>query len=243
MKTLKNLIWLPWSFLHGLLATVAVIILLFFKKNDGRKYSIFGHLSKFWGEWIAFGFGLKTDLQGLENLDPSQRYVFMANHESNIDVVVLMKALPFGFTMIGKQEARKVPIFGYGLYRSGVIFVDRKNPNARAEVVRQAVKCLQETTLSLYIFPEGKRGVNAGKFKSGGTRIAIESGLPIVPITLVDSGKFWPRKTLWQLNRNKRVKIIIGKPISTRHLSGDSSDKAVVSSLTDFVRDQVYKYL
>lgn len=243
MKTLRNIIWFPWSLFHGVLATTAVIILLFFKKNDGRRYSIFGHLSQFWGKWIALGFGLKTDVTGLENLDINQRYVFMPNHESNIDVAVVMKTLPFALVTMGKKEARKIPILGYGLYRSEVVFVDRENPNARAEVVKEMVEKLGHLSLSPYIFPEGKRGVNAGKFKSGAVRVAIETGLSIVPMTLIGTSQFWPRKTFWRLNRKQRVKVIIGKPIPTAHFGADSSDKEKVAALANYVRDQVYKHL
>lgn len=238
MKTLKNLLWAPWSLFHGLAATFAAIIFMFFKNNDGRKYPFIGHLSKFWGNWVGYGFGVKISILGLEKLDPGKRYVFMANHSSFIDPIVLMKTLPIALVTIVKKELREVFALGYGLEKSGVIFVDRENAEERVDVVKEMVEQLRQTILSLYVFPRGGRDKNR-PFKNGGVRIAIECEMPIVPIKIVDSDVFWPKGTIWRLNRERVVQVIIHEPIDTGYLFGDSDDLPEVEYLCDLVREKI----
>jgi 1-acyl-sn-glycerol-3-phosphate acyltransferase len=238
---LKNLLLAVWAFLNALFATLSVIVYLAIWDNDGKKRFPFGHLSQFWGRWVAFGLGLKMKVEGLENIDRKGKYIFVANHESSIDVVALMKALPLGLVTMTKHKMRKVPVLGYGLYKSGVIFVNREEASARQGVVEQMVQQINSTDLSLYIFPEGKRGDVARKFKTGAIRIAIQTGVPIVPIALIDTDKFWPLGNKITLDRSKKIKIIIGEPIPTDYLNGDVSDEDIIQELCDQAQAEIYK--
>lgn len=240
MKTVKNILWLPWTLFHSLAATFVTIFFMFIKENDGRPYWFFKHLSRFWGTWVACGFGLKLSVFGLENLDLNRRYVFVANHSSFIDPIVLMKALPFSMVTMAKKELLQVFGLGYGLKKSKVIFIDREKSEARVDVVKDMVALLRKTNLSPYIFPEGGRKNGQGSFKTGAVRVAIECGFPIVPIEIVGSNIFWPKGTFWRLNRERVVQVFIHEPIDTGYLFGDSDDEKEVEYLTNLAREEIY---
>lgn len=243
LRLAKNLVLAGWGVIHALLATVSVIIYLMIWENDGKKRFPFGHLSQFWGRWIAFGLGLRVEVTGLENINSSRKYIFVANHESNADVIALMKVLPIGLVTMTKKGMRKIPILGYGLYRSGVIFVDRSDGgvSARKKIVKDMVRMIQSTDLSLYLFPEGSRGDKAREFKTGAFRTAIEAGLPIVPISLVNTDKVWPIGACINLKRHHVIKVIIGKPVSTAIFCGDASDKEKLKAMSHYVQGEIFK--
>jgi 1-acyl-sn-glycerol-3-phosphate acyltransferase len=133
----------------------------------------------------------------MERLDTTKSYIFMLNHASWFDIFIVYGWLPFFFKWIMKADLRRIPFVGAACAAAGHIFIDRENPKAAQESLEKAKQELQKG-ISVVIFPEGTRTKTGklGKFKRGGFKIAVDLGLPIVPITLCGCFERMPRNTL-----------------------------------------------
>lgn len=131
---------------------------------------------------------------GRENLDPNQTYIFMANHQSNIDPPVFVPLIGRRVFILAKKELFRIPIFGYAMRRAQFIAVDRSNRDAAVESVRQATDVLK-SGLSLMVYPEGTRSRDGRllPFKKGPFHLAMDSGIPVVPVTIAGAHEVWPK--------------------------------------------------
>lgn len=138
--------------------------------------------------------GVRWETSGRDRLNPLQTYIFMANHTSNIDPPVFVPLIGRRVFILVKKELFKIPIFGYAMRRAQFIAVDRKNRESAVESVRQAVEVLK-SGLSMMAYPEGTRSWD-GKllpFKKGPFHLAMDSGVPVVPVTIVGAHEVWPK--------------------------------------------------
>lgn len=116
--------------------------------------------------------------------------MFVANHTSMADIMLMLYATKNPFVFVGKKELAKIPLFGF-FYKRTCILVDRENPRSRREVFQQADEKLKQG-LSVCIFPEGgvpEESVVLDLFKDGAFRLAIEHKIPIAPMTFHDNKK------------------------------------------------------
>src|SRR5271157_2973126 len=139
--------------------------------------------------------GIKIEVRGLENIQPSRSYIFMSNHASNLDPPVFVPNIPGRCSVFFKKEVLSVPIFGRVLKMAEMVPVDRHNREAAIESVHAAAKVLQRG-LNMVIFPEGTRSTDGRllPFKKGPFHLAMEAGVPVVPVTLLGTFESWPRK-------------------------------------------------
>jgi 1-acyl-sn-glycerol-3-phosphate acyltransferase len=138
--------------------------------------------------------GVKTVLRGLENLKPGRGYIFMANHVSNLDPPVLIPSIPGRCSVLVKKELFRTPILGTGMKQADLVPVDRGDRDAAIESIREATKVLAKG-LHMVIFPEGTRS-NDGRllpFKKGPFHLAMDSGVPVVPVTILGTLESWPK--------------------------------------------------
>ncbi len=140
--------------------------------------------------------GVKTIYKGLENIDPKQTYMVIANHKSFLDIYAVFNCRALYCLFVAKQELTRIPIFGTALKRSGSIIIDRSNhKQAIAELQRQG-RVLKEKRFSIILFAEGTRtpvSVPLGRFKKGGFMLASQLGLPILPLAIKGSGELQPK--------------------------------------------------
>ncbi|MDO8261275.1 MAG: lysophospholipid acyltransferase family protein [Candidatus Magasanikbacteria bacterium] len=241
MKRLISIALGLFAFLNFVLATACVFILLLFKKNDGKEYPLTGHLSLFWGKWIAWSFFLKIKIVGLEKFNPNARYIIVANHQSSLDPLVIMSIFPIGLVTIAQKKLLKVPILGPGLRASGVIFVDLKK---RLQVVEKAVNCLVNSSLSMYAFPSGTR--KSDIFKTGVFHIAIQAeqagckDLMLLPVTIEKTKKVWPSNTLVDLDRTVTIVMRVREPVAIGDFLKNCDYEARVDGLLRYARKQIY---
>lgn len=136
-----------------------------------------------WARLILKTSGVTVRVSGLERLDRSRSYVFAANHQSIYDIPVVFASLPFDLRIIAKASLGRIPFMGWHLRRAGHLLVDRSNPGAG--VVKKMAK-LVGAQQSLIVFPEGTRSVDGvvGRFKGGSFVIAVEAGVPVVPVSI-----------------------------------------------------------
>jgi 1-acyl-sn-glycerol-3-phosphate acyltransferase len=146
-----------------------------------------GHrCARAWGWLILKTTGVRVDTEGLEKLNPKQSYVLASNHQSIYDIPIVFATVPLQLRIISKDSIAKVPFLGWHLQRTGHLLINRKNPGAG--IVKKMAK-LVSGARSLIIFPEGTRSIDGtvGRFKGGSFLLAIESGLPVIPISISGS--------------------------------------------------------
>ena len=134
--------------------------------------------------------GFKVKVSRDETTDINKSYMFVANHTSMTDIMLMLVSVKNPFVFVGKAELAKIPVFGF-FYRRSSILVDRNNPKSRQAVFLRAQKRLNQG-LSICIFPEGlvpEEHIDLSPFKDGAFRLAINHNIPIVPLTFGDNKK------------------------------------------------------
>lgn len=167
-----------------------------------------------WSWLVLVTTGVRVDVSGLDRLVPGVTYVFVSNHQSMYDIPVIFRWLPYRMRIIAKQSLGSVPFLGWHLSRGGHLFVNRGRPN-HVDILRQWRK-LVEQHLSLVVFPEGTRSADGrvASFKAGSFLLAIEAGLPVVPISVVGSRFVMTKGKL--TTRPGFVQLTIHPPIDPR---------------------------
>lgn len=168
--------------------------------------------ASYWGRLICWITMVKVTVTGKENIDPNKPYVFVANHQSAYDIFVAYGYLGHSFRWMMKKSLEKIPFVGWSCKRAGMVFVDNSSPAAIKETMAKARTQLQKDQ-SLIVFPEGSRSWD-GKmipFKKGAYLLAVQFGLPIVPITIDGAFDVMPR--FKKLPKWGHVKLTIHKPI------------------------------
>lgn len=156
---------------------------------------------------------MRVHAVGVENVDPSGTYVFMANHLSHADIVALFVALPMNVGFLAKKELRRVPFLGRAMVAGGHVFIDR----SRRERAVQAVADAAEQVVAgspIVVFPEGTRGneERIQAFKKGGFHLARKANVPVVPVGLRGTRSIMSRDEL--VIHPGEVRVHIGAPIA-----------------------------
>jgi 1-acyl-sn-glycerol-3-phosphate acyltransferase len=156
--------------------------------------------------------GVKIEVRGLENVQPSRSYIYMSNHASNLDPAVFVPNIPGRCSVLVKKEVFRLPIFGRILKMAEMVPVDRSNREAAIESVHAAEQVLQRG-LNMVIFPEGTRSPDGRllPFKKGPFHLAIEAGVAVIPVTLLGTYECWPKGT-WKM-RGGKTAVIFHPPI------------------------------
>lgn len=138
-----------------------------------------------WSWLILKTTGVHVHAEGLERVTPGTTYVFVSNHQSIYDIPVIFATLPYQLRIIAKASLARFPVLGWHLKRGGHLFVDRKNPDRTGILSRW--RALVKDGLSLIIFAEGTRSYDGrvARFKGGSFLLALEAGLPIVPLAVI----------------------------------------------------------
>ena len=188
----------------------------------------------FWSRSVLWLLLIPIKVTGKENVDPNQSYVFVANHQSFLDVFAVYGWLPNNFKWLMKKEIRKVPFVGTACAVAGHIFVDRSNPRAALQSMDHIKKELVDG-ISTVIFPEGTRTKTGemGRFKQGAFKIAMDMGLPVVPLSLGGFFKAMPSGQAFA-NPRARVSLHIGKPI-------DISQFNDINEAMEYLRNEIAK--
>jgi putative phosphoserine phosphatase/1-acylglycerol-3-phosphate O-acyltransferase len=166
-------------------------------------------------------------VQGAGHLWDARPCVFVFNHQSKLDPIVMMKLLRGGFTGVAKKEAANVPGFGQFFRLAGVAFIDRGNSAQIREALEPAVAKVRDEGISLVIAPEGTRSPTPrlGRFKKGAFHIALQADVPIVPIVMRNVGQVMWRGS--QAIRAGTVEVAVLDPIDTSDWDVDALDEHV----------------
>lgn len=187
------LLWCLIIFTLVMIAVLPFIVIVTLKKGRAGHNAGFLFL-RIWG-WLVSIFCLFPVRTINRNIhDKNRAYIFVSNHNSYLDSVAVVIAVPQSFKPLGKVEMNKIPIFGM-IYRRLVIMIDRKSQESRKKCEADLRNELREGQ-SILIFPEGtmNRGINAlSEFYDGAFRIAIETQTPIAPMVICHARHLFPR--------------------------------------------------
>jgi len=172
-------------------------------------------IARIWGKGILFISGIRVRVKGMSFVDPDQSYIFMANHQSNFDIPVLLAHLKVQFRWLAKAELFKIPVFGKAMRKAGYISIDRSDRKSAFLSLKKAAETIQNGT-SVLIFPEGTRSADGRlrSFKKGGFVLATEAGVPVVPVILYGTRSIMPREGL--TIRPGDVTLRILPPVDTK---------------------------
>ena len=175
-----------------------------------------------WLRWVVGDIGLailgiEIRVSGFENLPLGEKSpaILLVKHQSTLETFLIPTLMPHPLAYVFKRELILVPFFGWAMGRMDMIHIDRSlRAQAFTKVVEQGKRLLAQGVW-IIMFPEGTRIPRGqkGQYKHGGTRLAVETGAPVVPIA-VTSGKVWPRKAF--VKHPGLVDVSIGKPIPSQ---------------------------
>ena len=208
------LITAPLIFLYtGIMGSLSLASSLV--DSEGR----FQHAcARIWSRMILWTSRVRLRVAGIDNLRRGVPYVLCVNHQSHMDIPIILAALPIQFRFAAKKQLFRYPFLGWHLRRSGHVPIDRENPHAAVKSLRDAAEKMRQGT-PVVIFPEGGTSFDGSikPFKGGGFMLATRSEAEAVPITISGSRAVLEPKTYYV--RGGQVEVTVGKPIASRGLS------------------------
>ena len=213
MRLLRSLLHFFWMGVTVIPWALAVVLTAPFVSRDT--------VYKMCAAWLTLAvnsgtllLGIHNRVSGMENLptEKTSPAVLLVKHQSTWETFSMVALMPHPLAFVFKRELLYIPFFGWAMGRMDMIHIDRsQRAQAFNKVVEQGKRLLARGTWVI-MFPEGTRIAlgQKGHYKTGGTRLAIETGAPVIPVA-VTSAKCWPRKAF--LKTPGVVDISIGKPI------------------------------
>lgn len=208
-----------WVVVTTAVLGIVAIIMSFFTRTGDPVHII----ARIWARSILMVSRVPVRVHGLTNIEPGKSYIYMANHQSNFDIPVLLGYLPVQFRWLAKAELFKIPVFGRAMLGAGYVKIDRFNQESAFKSISEAAQRMKNG-VSVMIFPEGTRSRdgNISPFKKGGFVMAVDSGVPIVPIILKGTRSIMAKSSL-RINRGA-VEMQIAKPIDTTGYSRETKE-------------------
>jgi 1-acyl-sn-glycerol-3-phosphate acyltransferase len=176
-------------------AFMSVCALLFPMISPGENKA--HRIANLWARMLLKLTHIRVRVAGLENVLMNRPQIFMVNHQSDFDILIVLAHIPGQFRWIVKKELFKIPVFGKAMKSAGYIEIDRQNHERAMKSLEEAAQKIREGK-SVVTFPEGTRSKD-GKikpFKQGIFHLAIRAGVPIVPISIIGAHEIMPKRSL-----------------------------------------------
>jgi len=218
--------WLrqAWILLNVVLATAVFGTLTMLTSLVDRPKRFIGWWPRAWARWILWSTGLSISVRGREHLQKGQKYIYMSNHTSALDIALALAELPGTVVFMAKEELFKIVFFGWSLRAMGSIPVNRSNSTQARLSVDRALEALRTKEISLILYPEGTR-TRDGRllpFKKGVFHLALNSSLPLVPVAVQGAFEAVPPGSM-SLTHTP-IRVTIGQPIETKGLTDENRD-------------------
>lgn len=226
----KYLIYIPLLALSTVVLTLLSIpIIRILGQSAGQISGII------WARFNSLIAPMYVTVEGRENIERGRSYIVVANHQSGFDIFAVYGWLPVNFRWVMKAELRKVPFLGYYCEKAGHILIDRSDKRSAVESINKAINRISGG-ISIMFFPEGTRSVTGEllEFKKGAFIFALETGLPVLPVTITGTKDILPSNTMSLFPGNARM--IIHKPVDI-----SSYDESSIDSLIEQVRNTIRK--
>jgi len=240
MKSVKKIFWACWRVWFYVVMLIPILIMSPFLVASiltERGYPYFFKMSRIWAKCVLFGMGFYYKIERTQKIDRKKSYMFVANHTSMTDIMLMLATVDNPFVFVGKMSLAKIPLFGF-FYKRTSILVDRSCSKSRMEVFNEAQKRI-DRGLSICIFPEGgvphDETIFLDHFKDGAFRLAVEHQLPIVPLVFPDNKKRLSYTFYSGSPGLMRVKIL--PIVETVSATGEALDRKEVR---EHVRNMIY---
>lgn len=207
------------------------VVFSIFPDADNKIHKV----ASLWAKILLELSNTKVKLIGQENILRGKPQIFMANHQSDFDVLISLAYIPVQFRWIAKKELFSVPIFGAAMRSAGYIEIDRSNREKALQSLDEAALRIRRGK-SIMTFPEGTRSREGEikPFKHGTFYLAMKSGVPIVPVSIIGSGRIMQKRSL--RIKPGQIKIVIGKPIEVSNFDIEKRQE-----LIEIVRNEIIK--
>jgi 1-acyl-sn-glycerol-3-phosphate acyltransferase len=193
MKIVKYIFWTLYRIWFYILVALPILVMfpiLLISISKESWYPFFFKIARVWAKFILIGMGFNYKIEREQIPEKDKSYMFIANHTSMADIMLMLVSVKNPFVFVGKKELAKIPLFGF-FYKRTCILVDRSSAKSRQAVFLRAQRRLK-TGVSICIFPEGgvpEEHIELDEFKDGAFRLAINHQIPIVPLTFADNKK------------------------------------------------------
>ncbi len=240
MAIFKYPFWVLYRIWFYILVALPILVLfpiLLLSISKEQWYPYFFRLARFWAKTILIGMGFAYKIEKDQIPEKSESYMFVANHTSMTDIMLMLVSVKNPFVFVGKKELAKIPLFGF-FYKRTCILVDRSSAKSRQAVFLRAQRRLKQG-LSICIFPEGgvpEEHILLDAFKDGAFRLAINHKISVVPMTFADNKKRF--SYTFFSGGPGRMRAKIHKFISTESLVIEDT-----KSLNDKTRSIIYNQL
>jgi len=233
MKSFVKILCVAWL---GFWAAIATVVLCTFIIPAGllsRTGNLAFSISKLWAYTMLAVSFVRTEIKNKDKICKGKSYIIISNHQSLYDIIALVTRLGIQFRWIIKKEILKVPVFGYGLYASRNIFIDRSNTASAVDSINKGFERLPEG-VSVMVFAEGTRSPDGQiqEFKKGGFITAVRRKIPILPVTVNGSRRILPKKSLAMTPG--KIQVVVGDPIDVTGYTIDT-----VQDLIDKTRQTI----
>ena len=195
-------------------------------------------IARLWARSLVKAAGIDLHVENVERIDPSKRYILVANHYSYLDIPCLLAGIPQPIRFMAKASLFKIPIFGWSIARAGFIPIDRQNRRTAVKSFDMAADRIRKGN-TIVVFPEEGRSKSREMkpFQRGAFLLAIKAQKTIVPIAIDSTFDIWPVGSFWRVKPG-RVTLRVGTPIETAKLSVRDKDR-----ILNATRDQVQEML
>jgi 1-acyl-sn-glycerol-3-phosphate acyltransferase len=229
---LHSAVAIPLIYLYTIVMGTLSLAVSFFDPEGRRQH----WCAQTWSRMIARTVGARVRVHGAEHLRPGASYVFLSTHQSYMDIPVMLGYLPAQLRIAAKREVFMIPFLGWHMRRAGHISINRGSTPEAVATLQRAAREVREG-VSIFLYPEGTRSRDGSlqPFKKGGFKFAVQTGLPVVPVTIKGSRQVLPRDSI--IFRPGDVEMYVDAPIPTAGLAD-----ADLPALMQAVRDAMTKH-
>jgi 1-acyl-sn-glycerol-3-phosphate acyltransferase len=187
------------------------VLLAFFSPGEEKIHQV----ARNWARSLLHLVGVRVRVIGQQNVLSDKPQIFIANHQSVFDIFAVLGHVPGEFRWIAKEELFRIPVFGRAMRKAGYIPINRKNHEKAMTSIAEAIEKIRGNR-SVMSFPEGTRSIDGtiGPFKPGMFLLAMQAGVPIVPMTIIGANKVWPKRSL--SIKPGVITIVIDKPVDVK---------------------------
>ena len=218
-----------WTFVN---AIAAILVIPFDRK--GHAYHGVGRC---WSKGLVIICGIDLVVRGKESIPSDAHYIYVSNHASLLDIPVLTAGIPDQIRIVYKKELEKIPLLGWGLKWGSYIGINRGNSVEARKSLDEAIEKIRKGA-SVLLYAEGTRTVDGRlqPFKRGAFNLAVEAGVPVVPVTLNGTYRLLPKRSL--AIHPGHAEIILGEPIRPEEDRGKDAEIRLMNKVHEIIAKQ-----
>jgi len=233
--SIRSAVAVPLFFAYTIIISALFILVMTLRLRRAGEFFV-----QIWSRVFLMVPPMSYSVTGVEHIRRGTQYFFLANHLSNFDIPLLFRAIPTPIRYLAKKELYRIPVFAQALHVAGIVKIDRGAGAKSYAAINEGVARAKANGYSLIVFPEGTRSRDGDlhPFKKGAFRMAISTGLPVVPVTVNGTWEVWPPGS--KLFYRGHADVVIHEPIETANLTVKDID-ALRTRVYDIVDGQFHE--